>query len=402
MTVPQRKILLSVVDREGQPVQGALVRFYVGNKLRTEGVSQEGRPLQFSIDASVEIVDVEVFYGATHEWAKVPMDSGQYQITIDVPASTPAGDSSKKRVGGEKDGKGSWLSSTVLAALITAAAAAVVGYWQWVYKPGTESAATKVVELRIAVTDDKSGIPGAYVQLSDGSHQMEDHTDGTGMTKIFSIPKAGAATVVVAVSAPGYISTNRNHDRPSIDETYTVPLARVERMGIGAEPTRVARGRDGPASGPGKVRVPAAVPSSSARERFARPVPPSAGEAPSAGLNAPEFVIWKVPAGSTLFAQAIAQLGNAPSNDYSADVHIVQPEGTAVDWRLGQGVVGRVALKEGGYGVSAKLTGGASGPVITLHAWVEAPDGSRPFDQRWTNSRASSEVRLTITIAVRK
>lgn len=120
--------------------------------------------------------------------------------------------------------------------------------------------------------------------------------------------------------------------------------------------------------------------------------------------DCPEFVIWNVKAGCQLWAMSSAQLGNMSSDDYNAGVHIVQPGGDATDWTkrdLDPGPANLSPLEKGGYGASGKLVSGPSGPTVTLQAWIEAPDGTRPFDCTWTNSDAGTEFHVSITIVVR-
>jgi hypothetical protein len=120
--------------------------------------------------------------------------------------------------------------------------------------------------------------------------------------------------------------------------------------------------------------------------------------------DCPEFVIWNVSPGSKFCAESIARLENKPSDDYDAGVHIVQPGGGAIDWAksdLDPGPASLAPLKVGGYGASGKLVSGPSGPTVTLDAWVEAPDGSKPFDCTWTCSDAGTEFHVAIVIVVK-
>ena len=120
--------------------------------------------------------------------------------------------------------------------------------------------------------------------------------------------------------------------------------------------------------------------------------------------DCPEFVIWNVPAGSKFCAESSAKDGDTASDDYNAGVHIAQPGGGAIDWTksdLDPGPASLSLVKTGGYGASAKLVSGPSGPTVTLHAWIEAPKGSKPFDCTWTNSDAGSEPHVAITIVVK-
>ena len=118
-----------------------------------------------------------------------------------------------------------------------------------------------------------------------------------------------------------------------------------------------------------------------------------------------EFVIWNpVPPGSKFCAESSAKKGQTESKDYNSGVHIVQPGGTATDWKksdLDPGPASISPLEAGGYGASTKLFSGPSGPTVTLHAWVEAPDGKKPFDCTWTNSEAGTEFHTSITIVVK-
>src|SRR5882757_8766830 len=97
---------------------------------------------------------------------------------------------------------------------------------------------------------------------------------------------------------------------------------------------------------------------------------------PTGGTQGDEFVIWNVKVGSRLGASARAvSTQNVPTNDYDATIQIVQPDKTAVDWAksdLNPGP-GCMSLVAGGYGATARLVSGPSGPIVTLHAWIEAP-----------------------------
>lgn len=118
----------------------------------------------------------------------------------------------------------------------------------------------------------------------------------------------------------------------------------------------------------------------------------------------PEFVIWNVRPGSKFCAQSSASDGNSPSNDYDAGVHIVQPGGSAIDWAksdLDPRPACLAPLVEGGYGASARLLSGPSGPTATLHVWIEVPGGSKPFDCTWTNAEAGTEFHIAIVIVVK-
>ena len=120
--------------------------------------------------------------------------------------------------------------------------------------------------------------------------------------------------------------------------------------------------------------------------------------------DCPEFVIWNVKAGSKFCVESSAKDGDAPSDDYNAGVHIVQPGGGAIDWAksdLDPGPASLSPLEAGGYGASAKLVSGPSGPTVTLHAWIETPNASNPRDCTWTNSDAGTEFHVSITIVVK-
>jgi hypothetical protein len=121
--------------------------------------------------------------------------------------------------------------------------------------------------------------------------------------------------------------------------------------------------------------------------------------------DCPEFVIWNpVPPGSKFRAQSSAAMGGTANNDYNAGVHIVEPGGSTVDWAksdLDPGPASLSPLKAGGYGATARLISGPSGPTVTLRAWIEAPDGTKPFDCTWTNSEAATQFDASITIVVK-
>jgi hypothetical protein len=122
--------------------------------------------------------------------------------------------------------------------------------------------------------------------------------------------------------------------------------------------------------------------------------------------DCPEFVIWNpVNLGWKFSATASAAASDGtPTNDYDASMHIVKPGGTATDWLkadLNPGPASIASLMAGGYGVSGRLLSGPSGPTITLHAWIDAADGTKPFDCTWTNAVAGTEDNVSITIVVK-
>jgi hypothetical protein len=206
------ELLFSVVDREGKPLTGALVRFWVGDKIRTEGAQQEN-PFSFKIDPAPQNVDVEIFFGKTHKWVKVPMSAGTYNFELE--------DKKSNRV-------------TIIGALIAAVATITVGYWQFVYKPNHADniAPAKQAQLRIVVRDESSslGIRDAHVRIEDGSRQPDDTTDGNGSTRQFAFLITGAPTLRITVDARQYESTNRNLDRPTTDQTYTIALKKIPQQ----------------------------------------------------------------------------------------------------------------------------------------------------------------------------
>jgi hypothetical protein len=119
-------------------------------------------------------------------------------------------------------------------------------------------------------------------------------------------------------------------------------------------------------------------------------------------------VSWNpVPPNSKLCAQASAKKGTKPSDDYNAGVVIAKPGGGVITWTVGDLDPGPSHLSPlliGGYGVFAKLYSGPSGPIVTLHIWIETPDGKKPkkFDCTWTNSSAGTERDIPMMIAVQK
>lgn len=124
---------------------------------------------------------------------------------------------------------------------------------------------------------------------------------------------------------------------------------------------------------------------------------------PTGATAGDEFVMWSVKAGSRLGASARAVSSqNVPTNDYDATIHIVQPGGTAVDWAKGDlnPGPGCMSLVTGGYGATVRLDSGPSAPTVTFHAWIEAPDGTTPFNNTWTNATAGTESHVAITLMV--
>ena len=122
--------------------------------------------------------------------------------------------------------------------------------------------------------------------------------------------------------------------------------------------------------------------------------------------DCPGFVIWDpVPPGSKFCAKASAKNKDGkPSDDYDVGVHIVLPDGTAIDWSMKHLVPGPACvspLQAGGYVATAKLVSGSSGPTVTLNGWSEAPGGSKLFDCTWANSRAGTEFHASIVIVVK-
>ncbi len=120
----------------------------------------------------------------------------------------------------------------------------------------------------------------------------------------------------------------------------------------------------------------------------------------------PEFVIWSpLKPGWKFFAEASAATKNGtPSNDFDASIHVVQPGGSAIDWLKADLVPGASsidALVSGGYGASARLLSGPSGPKVTLRAWIVDAEGAKPFDCTWTNSDAGTEFNVSIVLVVK-
>lgn len=248
MNEPTRVLLFSVVDRAGSPVSGALVRFYVNNRVRTEGMSGPD-PLRFEISTKVNIVDVEIFYAPVHQWVKVPMNSGKYDFAIDVPparstAPQPAPPPSVPPNPPPTDVGKPWLSPGVWAAVIAAISAIIGAYWQFVYKPKHElKTVDKRATVRIVVKDAKThtGLQYAHVQISDGASLQDDTTDVLGSTKATAIPVSGGSTIQVTADAQGHDRASRNIDRPTSDQTYTIelPPTEVTRPTATARPIRL-------------------------------------------------------------------------------------------------------------------------------------------------------------------
>ena len=122
--------------------------------------------------------------------------------------------------------------------------------------------------------------------------------------------------------------------------------------------------------------------------------------------DCPEFVIWSpLKPGWKFFAEASAATSTGTaSNDFDASVHVVQPGGSAVDWvkaDLDPGPESIDSLAAGGYGASARLLSGPSGPTVTLRAWIVDSAGAKPFDCTWTNSDAGSEFHVSIVLVVK-
>lgn len=122
--------------------------------------------------------------------------------------------------------------------------------------------------------------------------------------------------------------------------------------------------------------------------------------------DCPEFVIWSpLKVGWRFYAEASgATNSGTPSNDFDASVRIVQPDGTAVDWAkasLNPGPSRIDSLQAGGYGGSARLVSGPSGPTVTMRAWIEDSAGTKPFDCTWTNSNAGTEFHVSIVLVVK-
>jgi hypothetical protein len=122
--------------------------------------------------------------------------------------------------------------------------------------------------------------------------------------------------------------------------------------------------------------------------------------------DCPEFVIWNpLKPGWKFFAQASAATSTGTaSNDYDASVHVVKPGGSAADWAkadLDPGPESIDSLEAGGYGASARLVSGPSGPTVTLRAWIVDSAGAKPFDCTWTNSDAGTEFHVSIVLVVK-
>jgi hypothetical protein len=122
--------------------------------------------------------------------------------------------------------------------------------------------------------------------------------------------------------------------------------------------------------------------------------------------DCPEFVIWDlVKPGSKFCVQASATAAGAAtaSNDFNATMHIVPPnQGATLDWIKADLSPGpkSLTLEGGGYGARGTILSGPNGPTVTMQAWIEAPDGTKPFTCTWTNSTANEQFRMLISIAV--
>jgi hypothetical protein len=124
---------------------------------------------------------------------------------------------------------------------------------------------------------------------------------------------------------------------------------------------------------------------------------------PTGGTPGNVLVIWNVKVGSRLGASVSAVTNkNVPTNDYDATIEIVPPDETIVNWAKSDLNPGPACLSlvDGGYGATARLVCGPSGPAVTLHAWIEAPDGTTPFNNTWTNATAGTESHVSIGLVV--
>jgi hypothetical protein len=227
---PTRALLVRVLDGSEQPIEGALVRFYVNNRMRVEGQSQIDRPLKFEISVNVDTIDVEVIFGPFHQWYKVPMDAGTYPIKIGNPMdqpSPPQPPDPPSRSG---------LAPAVLVAIITGVVALITAYWQFVYKQ-SHAGDDGNFAIRVLVEDDSNHSPISHSKVSvlDGSKIIEGQTDETGYTGGLKISKSGSSTLEVRVAANGYKPITRNLDRPTADAPYTIGLVRVANSGVPAD-----------------------------------------------------------------------------------------------------------------------------------------------------------------------
>ncbi len=121
--------------------------------------------------------------------------------------------------------------------------------------------------------------------------------------------------------------------------------------------------------------------------------------------DCPPNVIWDlVPKNSKLCAEASAVVsgGATPSNDFDATVTIAMPDNSIVTWSKSDLKPGpkKMTLATGGYGADGAINSGPTGPTVTLHVWIEAPGGAKPFDCTWTNSAAGTERDVNIIITV--
>jgi hypothetical protein len=231
-----RTLYFSAVDQTGRRLEGALVRFFVKDKLRTEGRLQKDSPFEFKISSKVEFVDVEVWYGEVHAWTKVSMADGNVEfplqgsqpVTPVVPAPNPA--PTAVPAGNGDSGQGPttppWKTAAVWAAAIAALSAVLVAFLQYGPKSCSGPPPIQPVKFRVQVLDYSNLAPvsNATVSLADGAAHMDGLTDGNGLTGIFSLPKSNQANLALLVRAGNYAPRPFNLDRPTEDETYTAEL----------------------------------------------------------------------------------------------------------------------------------------------------------------------------------
>jgi hypothetical protein len=118
-----------------------------------------------------------------------------------------------------------------------------------------------------------------------------------------------------------------------------------------------------------------------------------------------EIVVWNVPANSKLCAQSSAQTSSDAGSirkgtstaDYVCTIKIAPGlGGPTVTWDNSDLDPDPkcLPLEDQGYAATATIAPGPSSPTVTLHAWIEAPGGLKPFDCTWTN--ATPRVVITI------
>ena len=168
--------------------------------------------------------------------------------TVDPDRDAPSGNggsSSGGSAGPPPPGGGTsvWQNPTVIAALIAAITAIIVGYWQFGRpKPPAPdpNAGSHNFRVRVMNYTNQTPIKNARVNIIDGVHVFDGSTGDDGLTDIFTLAKSDVPSLDLTATAAGYSQGTWHPDRPTQDETYTLELQRKRGPSNDAKPNPAA------------------------------------------------------------------------------------------------------------------------------------------------------------------